>query len=84
MITSETSDFVAAQATKPISIPRNSILLLGVFGPEANMKALVRLPGGRIQTVEAGKSLHGGTVRAIDENGLILQKNNKLQRLYLP
>lgn len=55
--------------------------LLGVFGPEAGMRALVRLSGGRVKQVEPGDRLPQGRVVAIDAEGLMVERHGQTRRI---
>ncbi len=83
MTTSETSSYVAAQATQKDVVRTDQTLVLGVFGHDSALTALVRMPSGRVQKITPGKRLNGRVVRAIDKNGIVVQKNGELQRLPL-
>lgn len=80
----ETPANVASAATVTADLSPQDPTLLGVFGPEAGMAALVRLPGGRIRKVAAGETLGSGTVVAIDARGLMLRRNGRTERLEIP
>ncbi|UWQ89944.1 hypothetical protein QEZ52_14290 [Aliisedimentitalea scapharcae] len=75
---------VAAHATEISVLNRNALNLLGLFGPAQDMRALVRLPGGRVIQVARGSRLSGETVAAIDETGVILQKRGQTRRIAMP
>jgi type IV pilus biogenesis protein PilP len=72
------------QATEPDALDTGSLSLLGLFGPEGDMRALVRMPGGRVVRVSTGVRLKGGNVVAIDADGLVLLKRGKTQRFTMP
>ncbi|WP_374015316.1 hypothetical protein [Phaeobacter sp. A36a-5a] len=75
---------VAGHATQKDALHRNRLSLLGLFGANDNLSAMVRMPNGRMQIVTRGSRLSGGEVVAIDADGLILQKNGKASRLAMP
>ena len=75
---------VAAQATIAAVLERNDVSLIGLFGKDSDLNAMVRLPGGRIETVRAGDRLAHGRVVGIDANGVMVQRNGKTRRLALP
>ena len=82
-MTSKT-DSVAATATSKGVLEKGELTLLGLFGPEADLAALVRLPGGRILKVVAGDRLDQGRVVAIDSEGLMLQRGGATSRITIP
>ena len=57
-------------ATTKGALSGRRLSLLGLFGPQDAMQALVRLPSGRIQTVTTGSRLPIGRIVAIDAQGL--------------
>ncbi|MDK3071922.1 hypothetical protein QO034_02255 [Sedimentitalea sp. JM2-8] len=75
---------VAKMATTKSALNRSSTDLIGLFGPRDNLAALVRKPNGSIQRVERGDRLSGGRVLAIDESGVMMEKNGRTFRLDLP
>lgn len=77
------SNAVNKAATQRGALKKNVMSLLGVYGPNDSMQALVRMPGGRVRTVKPGTRLSGGRVAAIDADGLIVQKNGQAQRIPL-
>lgn len=79
-MTPSTPDNVAEFATQT-DVLRTGLALLGLFGPEDNLKALLRMPSGRIREITLGTRLSQGTVIAIDHNGLVLSKGNSTHRL---
>lgn len=80
-----TSAKVAGLATQDNAVNRNRLNLLGVYGPEDSLTALVRLPSGRTKTVSRGTRLSSlGRVVAIDAHGLVLSANGETKRLPMP
>lgn len=75
---------VADLATTPKALPQGGLTLIGLTGNAQGFRALVRLPGGRIKTVEPGTRLAQGQVVAIDGDGLMLQHMGKTRRIALP
>lgn len=75
---------VAATATQEKAADLSSVTLIGLNGASGAYKALVRMPGGRIKQVTAGTRLTAGKIVAIDENGLILEKNGRTRRVEMP
>lgn len=75
---------VAGHATTSGALERNDFALIGLFGKDGALSALVRLPNGRIQTVATGTKIPQGQVVAIDAEGLMLQKNGRTERISMP
>ncbi len=75
---------VATLATQPGVLHPGGLILLGIFGSENDLSALVREPGGRIHKVKIGKSLLGSQVVGIDNVGVVLEKGGRVRRLDLP
>lgn len=80
----ETPANVADIATEPKALDHRGLALIGVTGNAGAFRALVRLPSGRVKQVEPGEKLAAGQVVAIDETGLMLQKNGRTKRLAMP
>lgn len=78
-MTSSSSDIVARNAT--IRADTRGFTLLGVFGPETDMRALVRLSGGRVKQIETGARLPLGRVVAIDADGLMVERRGRTERV---
>lgn len=74
----------ARHATEADALDTGQLNLLGLFGPDTDMRALIRLPGGRVVRVETGSRLKGANVVAIDADGLILLKRGKTRRITMP
>lgn len=79
MSSSKTPATVARHATTRADT--SGFTLLGVFGPEARMKALVRLSGGRVKQIETGARLPQGRVVAIDADGVMVERHGKTHRI---
>ena len=62
----------------------SSFNLLGVYGSEQNLRALVRLSGGRIKEVAPGVKVPGGIVAAIEKDGLLILQGGETRRLRMP
>jgi hypothetical protein len=58
--------------------------LIGLFGPDSGLNALVRERGGRIHQVKAGGKVGGARILAIDAEGVMVQTNGRTWRLGLP
>lgn len=79
----ETPAKVAELATESDMLDLGATALIGVAGPRDGMIALVRHPGGHVRRLRTGDRLFGGTVRAIDETGLLITRGAGTQRLAL-
>lgn len=79
-----TSAKVAQLATQTNAVNRSNLSLLGLFGPEDSMTALVRLPSGRTRQVQRGSRLSAGLVVAIDAKGVVLSARGGTQLLEMP
>ncbi|WP_323783459.1 hypothetical protein [Leisingera sp.] len=75
---------VAGLATQTNAMNRGNLSLLGLYGPEDSMTALIRLPSGRTRKVSRGSRLSSGQVVAIDAKGLILNSRGESKRLMMP
>ncbi len=84
MAQEQTPRNVAETATSSANLPISGPILLGVFGNEQAPEALVRLPGGRLDTVSLGDRVSGREVVAIDETRIALARNGKATWLELP
>ena len=80
----ETPAKVAQMATKSHVLNNAALSLLGVFGAEGHMQALVRHPGGRIQKIKPGSRIALGRVVAIDKDGLMVERNGQARRVGMP
>lgn len=74
----------AEHATQSDVLTHGKLNLLGVFGTDNDLQALVRLPGGRVRRVAKGARLVAGKVVAIDAGGLMLLKGRRSTRIALP
>ncbi len=70
-----------ALATSKGALPNRNLSLIGLFGSENNMQALVRYASGRIETVKTGERLSLGRIVAIDQNGLLIERRGEVGRL---
>lgn len=75
---------VTGPATVQTVLPRQTPLVLGIFGPDQHLSALIRLPNGRTRKVHSGDRLNGRTILAIDPHGLVTTKGGHQERLTLP
>ena len=75
---------VASKATTRVPMSKNRPMVIGIFGPENDLTALVRLPGGKTTKVQRGERLTGKQVVRIDSEGLVLARGGREERLALP
>lgn len=75
---------VASTATQKSVLHKHSVSVLGVFGPSADMRALVRLSSGRVKEVKTGSRVASGTVVAIDEHGVMVRQSGQTRRIAIP
>ena len=75
---------VKSAATQRGALKKNSVSVLGIFGPTANMRALMRLSSGRVKEVKPGSRVASGRVVAIDEHGVMLQQSGQTKRMVIP
>lgn len=75
---------VADLATTPQALDEGALSLIGLTGGAKGYRALLRLPGGRIKRVTPGDRIAWGQVVAIDETGLLFQRNGETRRITLP
>lgn len=75
---------VNAAATQKGELHRNSVSVLGIFGPQEKLRALVRLSSGRIKEVERGDRLASGEIVAIDKDGVLLRQSGRTKRIDIP
>ncbi len=71
-------------ATQTGALKKNSVAVLGIFGPKADMRALVRLSSGRVKEVKPGSRVSSGTVIAIDDEGVMLRQSGQTKRIVIP
>ena len=75
---------VAATATQHVEAPEGRIALLGIFGSEDNLSALVQFPGGRTRKVTTGQRLGRSEIIAIDKGGLLIRSGNTTVQMTMP
>ncbi|WP_420586929.1 hypothetical protein [Ruegeria sp.] len=75
---------VESAATQKGALKKSSVSLLGVFGPKAEMRALVRLSSGRVKEVKLGSRVSSATVVAIDGDGVMLRQSGQTKRIAIP
>ncbi|CUH76993.1 amidophosphoribosyltransferase [Tropicibacter naphthalenivorans] len=72
-------------ATEQVPLPpRNGLLLLGTFGTDSAPRALIRLPGGKIDEVSKGDKVGGHQVLAIEAAAVVLNVGGTATRLAMP
>lgn len=81
---SKSYETVALHATETRAIKNARLILIGVTGKPDQMKALVRLKGGRLVSVSVGDSLDGGRVESIHRDHIVYKKGNRTRRLAMP
>ncbi|WP_170752815.1 hypothetical protein [Ruegeria lacuscaerulensis] len=75
---------VKSAATQKSALKKNSVSLLGVFGPKSDLRALMRLSSGRVKEVKPGSRVSSGTVVAIDPDGVMLRQSGQTRRIAIP
>ncbi|MCE8519408.1 hypothetical protein KBY24_00265 [Ruegeria pomeroyi] len=72
---------VEEAATQAAKIRANTLTVLGVFGPSGDLRALVRLPGGKVEEVSPGDRTRAGEVLGIDAEGVVLRHGGRTRRV---
>jgi hypothetical protein len=80
----KTPEATLAAATSRGALPNAAVTLLGTLHGPGNARALVRVNGSTIHTVEIGTVVGGATVAAIGEGVMILTRGTHNTRLSLP
>ncbi|GAA6158189.1 MULTISPECIES: hypothetical protein [unclassified Ruegeria] len=75
---------VKSAATQKSALKKNSVSLLGVFGPKSDLRALMRMSSGRVKEVKPGSRVSSGTVVAIDPDGVMLRQSGQTRRIVIP
>ncbi|MGV6803862.1 MAG: hypothetical protein ACWA49_06610 [Ruegeria sp.] len=75
---------VAGAATQKGALTKHSTTVLGVFGPQNDMRALMRLSSGRVKKVKTGNRIGSGTIVAIDKDGIMLRHSGQTKRIAIP
>lgn len=65
--------FVAQNATKPKLIPMKEVALVGVAGPENEMRAIIRMSDGSIITGTVGERIQIGKLIEVSPAGAVLE-----------
>lgn len=79
-----TAPEVARRATLSDELNLRRLNLVGVYGSDADRRALVRLPSGRFVKVKVGDSVDGGRIAAIGESEIRYIKNGRDVTLSMP
>lgn len=79
----DTPENVARFATEPDVLHSRQLTVIGLYGPETDLRAMVRMPSGRIKQIAPGNRLAHGEVVAIDRKGLLISRHGQTQRLPL-
>ncbi len=82
--TGTTPETVARAATIPGALEHGETVVIGLFGRESGLEALIRLPGGRIKRVKPGSRLPAGRIAGIDRKGIVVEKGGTTRRLAVP
>ncbi|SFR56982.1 hypothetical protein [Litoreibacter janthinus] len=76
-------DKVGELATKPNRLNLDRETVIGIFGKENDLGALLRLPTGDIVRIKTGDTALGGVVKAIGDNSVIILAEGRTRRLRL-
>lgn len=82
-VTEEQLAWVGEAATIRGAINLHGENVIGIFGEAADLQAILRRPDGSTLKVRVGDAALGGRVRAIDENTVVIVKNDKVILLRL-
>jgi Tfp pilus assembly protein PilP len=77
-----TPENVAKIATEKAKL--DPVALIGIFGSEANLTALVRESNGDITRVTVGSRFNGGVIAAIGDDSIVLSRRGRTKLLKLP
>ena len=75
---------VESAATQKGALNKSTMSVLGVFGPQSEMRALMRLSSGRVKEVKLGSRVSSGTIVAIDAEGVMLRQSGQTKRIAIP
>ena len=84
MAQNTTNATTAKAATERSDGPLSGLILLGTFGSEDDPSAMLRLPGGQVETVSRGDRVNGSAVKGIEPGVVLLSRGGTLRRLTLP
>lgn len=79
-----TPPLVAQHATRTISDLGGAVTLLGIFGSQSDLHALLKLRGGKTTTVTRGDIVNGQTIVAIEESRIAMARNGTARWLDMP
>ena len=79
----EPQDKAGNLATLLHRLKLNQETVIGIFGKENDLGALLRLPTGEIVQVKAGDAALGGVVKAIGQRSVIILANGRTRHLRL-
>lgn len=80
----QTPPEISRAATLDNALPLDRLALLGTFGTEGQMRALFRLPSGRIRGVAPGDRIKGARVAAVAAGHVILERGGETEAFALP
>lgn len=80
----KSSALVAETATQSGALQKNSLGLLGLYGNEGDLRAMIRLPSGRVKTVQKGSRIARSRVLGIDAKGVLLESSGQTRRIEMP
>lgn len=75
---------VATHATQRNALPMDEVALLGIAGPEAAMRALIRMSDGTRVTGELGDRIALGRLVEISPAGVVIEQANGLATFLRP
>jgi Tfp pilus assembly protein PilP len=75
---------VAQEATQTTRDLGGGLTLLGTFGSQSDLQALLKLRGGKTATVSRGDTVNGKTIVAIEEGRVALARNGTAHWLEMP
>ena len=75
---------VAREATINDVLRMNRMNLIGVYGADAERRALIRMPSGRLVKVKVGDRIDGGQIAVIGDNNLRYTKGGQNITLTIP
>jgi Tfp pilus assembly protein PilP len=82
--TTPTPAEVAQNATQTTDANLRSLVLLGTFGPEGDLTALLRLTNGTTARVRTGDRIGGDRIVAVDDGRLALAENGRMHWIEMP
>ena len=76
--------YVLSQANETITIDEGGTTLIGIYGSDADRRALVRSASGRFSTLYLGSEFNGGRVVEIRRDEVVFDVRGKRVKLSLP